>query len=112
MGSAWSGAWAGAVVADAITCIPDHEEALRYILDAASPGDLVVINTSLIDKVIALLEDLAAASSGRGPVSHQGADGGSQWRHRGPRGDRDTLRRPPDPRRRDVLHARTAVGIG
>jgi hypothetical protein len=53
---------AGGVAADdAIICIPDHEEAMRHILRAAGPGDLVVINTNLMDKVMALLEDLEAA---------------------------------------------------
>jgi UDP-N-acetylmuramyl tripeptide synthase len=54
------GMLAGGVAADAITCIPDHEEALRYILGAAAPGDLVVINTHQLDKVTGLLEDLEA----------------------------------------------------
>jgi hypothetical protein len=43
-----------------VAWIPDHEEAMRYILSAAEPGDLVVINTNLIAKVLALLEGLEA----------------------------------------------------
>ena len=58
------GMLAGGVAADAIACIPDHEEALRYILGAAAAGDLVVINTHQLDKVTALLEDLEAGRLG------------------------------------------------
>jgi UDP-N-acetylmuramyl tripeptide synthase len=50
---------AGGVAADAIVCIPDHDEAMRHILSAAEPGDLVVINTNLVDKVVALLKNLS-----------------------------------------------------
>jgi len=52
------GMLAGGVAADAITCIADHQQALRHILGAAGPGDLVVINTSRIDKAMALIESL------------------------------------------------------
>ncbi len=58
------GILAGGVAADAIVCIPDHEEALHYILSEARPGDLVVINTSLTDKVTALIESFDAGRAG------------------------------------------------
>jgi cyanophycin synthetase len=54
---------AGGGATEAVACIPDHEEAMRYTLSAAQPGDLVVINTNLIDKVLGLLEDLEAGRS-------------------------------------------------
>jgi UDP-N-acetylmuramyl tripeptide synthase len=60
------GLLAGGVPAEAIVCIPDHEEALRHILSEARAGDLVVINTSLTDKVTATIDNFDA---GRGKSS-------------------------------------------
>jgi len=58
------GLLAGGVPAEAIVCIPDHEEALRHILSEASAGDLVVINTSLTEKVTAMIDSFDAGRGG------------------------------------------------
>jgi hypothetical protein len=50
------GILAGGVAADAVVCIPGEEEALRYILGEARPGDLVVVNTAEIARATTLIE--------------------------------------------------------
>jgi cyanophycin synthetase len=61
------GLLAGGVPAEAIVCIPDHEQALRHILSEARAGDLVVINTSLTDKVTATIDNFDAGGGGGSP---------------------------------------------
>jgi hypothetical protein len=63
------GILAGGAAVDAIVCIADPDEAVRYILGEARPGDLVVITTSLVDKVAAVIEsfDPDPAGSMDGP---------------------------------------------
>jgi cyanophycin synthetase len=61
------GLLAGGVPSEAIVCIPDHEEALRHLLSSARAGDLVVINTSLTDKVVAIIEGFDAGREPPGP---------------------------------------------
>jgi len=50
------GLLAGGVAPDAILSIVGEEAALRHILAAAAPGDLVVVNTAEIDRAAALIE--------------------------------------------------------
>ena len=58
------GILAGGVAADAIVCIAGEEEALRYLLGEARPGDLVVVNTAELDSATALIESFDASRAG------------------------------------------------
>src|SRR5439155_165824 len=60
-----AGLLAGGVTPDAILSIVGEEEALRHILAAAAPGDLVVVNTAEIDRAVAIIEGLDAGRGGR-----------------------------------------------
>jgi cyanophycin synthetase len=54
----------GGVPADAVVCIPGEEEAMRYILGVAGPGDVVVMNTAETDRAVAMIESFGADGAG------------------------------------------------
>ena len=66
------GLLAGGAAGDAVVCIAGQEAALRYVLDAAGPGDVIAVNTAEPDKAMAVIErftaDRAGAQPGRIPA--------------------------------------------